>query len=99
LIHFLYRAGVKNILIQRGVQEIGLQIKSSKHFHPPPERDQQIKLQNRRAGIEPLIGHLKAGWQMGKTRLKTDRTGLSSAYTSVLAFNLRQLMRYQGASY
>lgn len=87
----------KNILIQRGVQDIGLQIKSSKHSHPPPERNQHIKLQNRRAGIEPLVGHLKRGWQMGKTRLKTDRTGLSSAYASVLGFNLRQLMRNQGA--
>lgn len=87
----------RNILIDRGVKDIGLQIKSSKQSHPPPNRDQQIKLQNRRAGIEPLIGHLKRGWQMGKTRLKTDRTGLSSAYASVLGFNLRQLMRKQEA--
>ena len=89
---------IKISLLIRGVQDIGLQVKISKDIHSPPDRDQEIKLQNRRAGIEPLIGHLKAGWQMRKTRLKTDQTGLSSAYTSVLGFNLRQLMRYQGGS-
>ena len=52
------------------------------------------KLHNRRAGIEPLIGHLKQGWQMGRSRMKSDATTLSAGYSSVLGFNLRQLKRY-----
>ena len=52
------------------------------------------KLHNRRAGIEPLIGHLKQGWQMGRSRMKSDPTTLSAGYSSVLGFNLRQLKRY-----
>lgn len=51
------------------------------------------KLYNRRAGIEPLIGHLKRGWQMGRSRMKSDTTTLSAGYSSVLGFNLRQLKR------
>jgi len=85
----------KTLLIEAGVKEIGLQLRSSKGAHSPPERELERELQNRRAGIEPLIGHLKRGWQMGKTRMKTDRNCLSSAYTAVLGFNLRQLMRCQ----
>lgn len=86
----------KKVLEEAGVQEIGLQIKASKDPNPPPESKALMKrLQNRRSGIEPLIGHLKQGWQMGRTRMKTDKTSLSSAYTSVLGFNIRQLMRHQ----
>lgn len=85
----------KTHLIQAGVKEMGLQLRTSEGARSPPEADRQRELQNRRAGIEPLIGHLKQGWQMRKTRMKTDQSGLASAYTSVLAFNLRQIMRYQ----
>ncbi len=52
------------------------------------------KSHNRRAGIEPLIGHLKHGWQMGRNRMKSDATTLGAGYSSVLGFNLRQLKRY-----
>lgn len=51
------------------------------------------RLYNRRAGIEPLIGHLKNGWQMRRSRMKSDHTTLSAGYSSVLGFNLRQLKR------
>ena len=51
-------------------------------------------LHNRRAGIEPLIGHTKQGGQMGRSRMKSDKTTMSAGYTAVLAFNLRQLARY-----
>ena len=51
------------------------------------------RLYNRRAGIEPLIGHLKNGWQMRRSRMKSDQTTLSAGYSSVLGFNLRQLKR------
>lgn len=85
----------KTLLIEAGVKEIGLQLRTSKGARSPPERELERELQNRRAGVEPLIGHLKRGWQMGKTRMKTDQNCLSSAYTAVLGFNLRQLMRCQ----
>lgn len=50
-------------------------------------------LHNRRAGIEPLIGHTKHGGQMGRSRMKSDETTKSAGYTAVLGFNLRQLAR------
>jgi transposase, IS5 family len=49
-------------------------------------------LANRRAGIEPIIGHLKRHWQMGRSRMKSDKTTESSGYASMLGFNLRQMM-------
>lgn len=51
-------------------------------------------LHNRRAGIEPLIGHTKQGGQLGRSRMKSDETTKSAGYTAVFGFNLRQLMRY-----
>ena len=54
----------------------------------------QKLLHNRRAGIEPLIGHTKQNGQMGRSRMKSDETTKSAGYASVLGFNLRQLMRY-----
>ena len=75
-----------------------MQLRGIKEQLAPVDLEEKTRLKNRRAGIEPLIGHLKQGWQMGKTRMKTDESCLSSAYTSVLGFNLRQLMRYQGIS-
>lgn len=53
----------------------------------------QERLHNRRAGIEPLIGHAKHGGQLGKSRMKTDRTTLAAGYSSIFGFNLRQLIR------
>ncbi len=50
-------------------------------------------LHNRRAGIEPLIGHTKHGGQMGRSRMKSDETTKITGYTAVLGFNLRQLAR------
>lgn len=51
-------------------------------------------LRHRRAGIEPLIGHAKQGGQLGRSRMKSDRTTLSAGYAAILGFNLRQLKRY-----
>lgn len=53
----------------------------------------QERLVNRRAGIEPLIGHLKSGWQMGRSRMKSDNATKAAGYCAVLGFNLKQLMR------
>ena len=59
------------------------------------DRKLQERLRNRRAGIEPLIGHIKQGGQLGRSRMKSDRATLAAGYGSVLGMNLRQLIRYQ----
>lgn len=64
----------------------------------PPDNPISIEqlrlLVNRRAGIEPIIGHLKKYWQMDRSRMKSDRTTESSGYASMLRFNIRQMVRY-----
>ena len=52
------------------------------------------KLANRRAGIEPLIGHIKRGGQLGRSRMKKDASTKAAGYTAVLGFNLRQTKHY-----
>jgi transposase, IS5 family len=51
------------------------------------------RLVDRRAGIEPLIGHAKQGGQLGQSRMKTDETTLAAGYGAIGGFNLRQLIR------
>jgi len=60
------------------------------------ERDRATyrRLANRRAGIEPLIGHAKQGGQLGQSRMKTDETTLAAGYAAIGGFNLRQLIRH-----
>lgn len=53
------------------------------------------KMTHRRSGIEPLIGHMKNGGQLQRSRMKTDQTALASGYSAVAGFNLRQLIRHQ----
>jgi len=53
-----------------------------------------VRIANRRAGIEPLIGHAKHGGQLGKSRMKYDETTLAAGYASIGGFNLRQLIRH-----
>lgn len=60
----------------------------------PISQEQLVILENRRAGIEPIIGHLKKYWQMGRSRMKSDQTTEASGYCALLGFNLRQMMRY-----
>ena len=57
-------------------------------------KEREEELINRRSGIEPLIGHLKQGWQMGRSRMKSDKTIEASGYAAVLGFNMRQLIRH-----
>jgi transposase len=52
-------------------------------------------LHNRRSGIEPLIGHVKQGGLLGRSRMKSDVATLAAGYGSVLGFNLRQVVRHQ----
>ena len=56
------------------------------------EAPQKEELFNRRAGVEPLIGHAKR-FGLGKSRMKSDEATLASGYRSVTGFNLHQLVR------
>ncbi|MBF0240562.1 MAG: hypothetical protein HQM12_22910 [SAR324 cluster bacterium] len=56
--------------------------------------ERKQKLNDRRAGAEPLIGHLKNEFGLDKSRMKSDETTLASGYRSVLGFNLHQLVRH-----
>jgi transposase, IS5 family len=87
----------EDLLIKNGVNDIGLQrpfnIKKSRENALTKSREEELI--NRRSGIEPLIGHVKHSWQLGRSRMKSDKTIESSGYASVLGFNLRQLVRHQ----
>jgi hypothetical protein len=48
------------------------------------------ELRRRRAGIEPLIGHVKS-FGLRKSKAKSDQGALASGYRSVLGFNLHQM--------
>jgi len=89
-----YSTANEQLLIKNGVQEKGLarpvNIKKEK-LHTEETLE---KLANRRAGIEPLIGHIKRGGQLGRSRMKKDQSTLASGYTAVLGFNLRQTKHY-----
>ncbi len=80
-----------------GVIENGLQrpftVKGKQYLG---DRETEERLGDRRAGIEPLIGHAKHGGQLGRSRMKSDQATLAAGYGSVLGFNLRQLIRHQG---
>jgi transposase, IS5 family len=52
------------------------------------------RLVNRRAGLEPLIGHAKQGGQLGQSRRKTDETTLAAGDGAIGGFNLRQFIRH-----
>lgn len=90
---------VKNeeIMVRHGVTEIGIQrphnIKQSRIKPLPRYRENQLI--NRRAGIEPLIGHAKHNGQLGRSRMKSDKSIEASGFASILGFNLRQLIRYK----
>ena len=80
--------GIKEVAIQRPRRRL----KDSPQN--PISQDTLERLENRRAGIEPIIGHLKKYWQMDRTRMKIDKSTKSSGYCALLGFNLKQMMRY-----
>jgi transposase, IS5 family len=84
-------------LLNQGVKEIGIQRPGNiKKTHPKPlSKECQEKLVNRRSGIEPLIGHAKHKGQLGRSRMKSDKSMECSGYTAILGFNLRQFIRHQ----
>ena len=97
---------------KRRVKDIGWQAPSNiKNKKLLPTKEIQEKLRDRRAGIEPLIGHAKlaeghpeatfvAEWNspiVHQARSSLCSSGLPLAsYGSILGFNLRQLIRHQG---
>jgi len=84
------------ILENANVKYIGIQspknITESKINQLPCYKKEELI--NRRAGIEPIIGHIKNRGQLRRSRMKTDKTIESSGYTSVLGFNLKQLIKH-----
>jgi len=79
-------------LIEAEVTEIGVQHRAM--LRPADENEKDVELYNRRAGIEPLIGHVKTDHGLGRSRMKSDRTTLSSGYRSVLGHNLGVILRH-----
>ena len=77
-------------LKERGLQQPGLDNGSLTES----EAETRARLADRRAGIEPLIGHAKQGGQLGQSRMKTDDTTLAAGYSAIGGFNLRQLIRH-----
>jgi len=79
-----------------GIKEVGIQQPgNSKAKLSNSQAALQEVLKDRRAGIEPLIGHVKQGGQLGRSRMKSDTATKAAAYGSVLGFNLRQMIRHQ----
>ena len=79
---------------QAGINADGIQRPRQVKDRPPEEVVRPLR--NRRAGIEPLIGHVKA-FGLGKSKMKSDPTTLASGYRAVLGFNLHQLLRHLAA--
>ena len=78
------------ICLSAGIEKIAIQPKGKAKALVSP-RDHRA-LANRRAGIEPRIGHLKTRG-LGRSRMKTDAGDLISGYRSALSWNLSLLMR------
>jgi transposase, IS5 family len=78
-------------LAEEGLQQPGLDLNTLSES----ERAIRRRLANRRAGIEPLLGHAKQGGQLGHSRMKADETTLAAGYAAIGGFNLRQLSRHQ----
>ncbi len=77
-------------LAEVGLQQPGLE----PDRRSESEVETATRLANRRAGIEPLIGHAKHGGQLGQSRMKHDETTLAAGYASIGGFNLRQFIRH-----
>ena len=92
-----YSKDNEKLALDFGVKAVAIQRPNRKLNDAPvnPISQEQLEaLENRRAGIEPIIGHLKRHWQMSRSRMKSDRTTESSGYASMLGFNLKQMIRY-----
>lgn len=92
-----YSQANEKYLVSKKVDEVAIQRpKNIKKCSATPLLETRTEeLINRRSGIEPLIGHVKHGGQLGRSRMKSDRGIECSSYTAVLGFNMRQLIRAQ----
>lgn len=81
----------------KGVNEIAIQRPRNIKKQPvnPLSKEREEELVNRRSGIEPLIGHVRHGGQLGRSRTKSDKGMEFSRYTAVIGFNMRQLIKWQ----
>ena len=84
------RANIKAIS-KMGINTDGIQRPANIKNQPRGEEIRQLI--NRRAGIEPLIGHVKE-FGLRKSKMKSDEATLSSGYRSIMGFNLHQLTRH-----
>ncbi|WP_027185540.1 transposase, partial [Desulfovibrio inopinatus] len=70
---------------------------------PPKKKDSRHQRQKarqrfrRRAGIEPVIGHLKHDHRMARSYLKGAVGDTINLFMACAAFNLRKLMRKLGS--
>ena len=78
------------LCLSAGIRKIAIQPKGK--AKALVSRQDQRRLANRRAGIEPRIGHLKTRG-MGRSKMKTDSGDLISGYRSALSWNLSLLVR------
>ncbi len=92
-----YAKANEQALLASGIPHVAMP-KADRRFKDPPNNplseEEKERLSNRRSGIEPIIGHLKRSFQMGRSRMKSDKTTEASGYCALLGFNLRQMMRY-----
>ena len=78
------------LCLSAGIKKIAIQPKG--RAKPVVSQQDLRALSNRRAGIEPRIGHLKTRG-LGRSRMKSDAGDLISGYRSALSWNLTLLMR------
>jgi transposase, IS5 family len=72
------------------VKEIGITPRGHKNWKVPQDRVEEMK--NRRAGVEPIIGHLKRRG-MGKSKMKSDNGTKLIGQRAVLSLNLARLAK------
>lgn len=73
-----------------GINTDGVQRPANIKKKPP--KDITDPLRDRRAGIEPLIGHLKS-FGLRKSKMKSDAATHASVYSCTMGFNLHQIVR------
>jgi hypothetical protein len=78
------------LLLSSGVENIGIQPKGK--AKPLVSKEELLRLSNRRAGIEPRIGHLK-NRGLGISRMKSDVGDLISGHRSAISYNISLLLR------
>lgn len=89
----------KGYYSQKNIKDISILGINTDGVQRPANAQQQLPsqitgpLRDRRAGIEPLIGHVKT-FGLGKSRMKSDDATHASVYSSTLGFNLHQLLRH-----